>query len=239
MGRERGELINRLMLTVGGRFSTSLGIDLESGDPEEVFKWFLASILFGARIGERIAENAYREFERAGVLTPQRVLETGWDGLVELLDVGGYVRYDFKTASQLLEIMERLKGRYRGDLNALHKEAADPQDLEARLLEFKGVGPVTVNIFLRELRGIWEKAQPLPSDLAILAARNLGLIASPGQTREEKVRALSHLEEALPEGLPDLESALVRLGKGWCRKERHDDCPLAQECAYRMSTCDR
>lgn len=235
MGRGRSELIERLILILGGRFSTSLGIDLERGGSEEVFKWFLASILFGARIGERIAEKTYREFERAGVLTPQRVLETGWDGLVALLDAGGYVRYDFKTASKLLEIVERLRERCGGDLNALHEEAADPQDLEARLLEFKGVGPVTVNIFLRELRGVWARAKPLPSDLAILAARNLGLTASPGQTREEKAEVLSDLEAAFPEGLPDLESALVRLGKGWCRKERHDDCPVAQECAYRMS----
>ena len=98
---------------------------------------------------------------------------------------GGYIRYDFKTATMLLEVMEALQERYGGDLNLLHSQAADARDLEARLEEFKGIGPVTVNIFLRELRGIWPKAQPLPGDLAVLAARNLGLTASPGRTPRE------------------------------------------------------
>ena len=36
----------------GGCYSRELGIDLESGRSGEIFKWFLASILFGARIGD-------------------------------------------------------------------------------------------------------------------------------------------------------------------------------------------
>lgn len=40
-----------LVKVIGGRFSSALGIDLSSSDPREIFKWFLASILFGARIG--------------------------------------------------------------------------------------------------------------------------------------------------------------------------------------------
>ncbi|MFQ6002041.1 MAG: hypothetical protein ACE5LG_10330 [Anaerolineae bacterium] len=220
------------MQDLGGRFSTSLGIDLASGDPGEIFKWFLASILFGARIGERIATNTYREFERRGVLTPQRILDTGWDGLVEILDSGGYVRYDFKTATQLLEIMGTLQERYAGDLNLLHQQAIDKRDLESRLMEFKSIGPVTTNIFLRELRGIWEKADPLPSDLVILAARNLGLTPYTGRTTEERAKLLFDLREALPEPLvlADFESALVRLGKDWCRKEKHAHCPLREWC---------
>jgi len=40
--------------------------------------------------------------------------------------------------------------------------ALDSKDLERRLIEFKGFGPTAVNIFLRELRGIWSKANPPP-----------------------------------------------------------------------------
>jgi hypothetical protein len=32
-------------------------------------------------------------------------------------------------------------------------------------MEFKGIGPVTANIFLRELRTVWKKADPEPLDL--------------------------------------------------------------------------
>ncbi|MFQ5885769.1 MAG: hypothetical protein ACE5II_00890 [Anaerolineae bacterium] len=234
---EKRSLITRIVQDLGGRFSTALGIDLASGDSGEIFKWFLASILFGARIGEKIAANTYREFARKGVITPQSVLHTGWKGLVEILDSGGYVRYDFKTATQLLEIMGALQERYAGDLNLLHQEAIDERDLESRLMEFKGIGPVTTNIFLRELRAVWEKAEPLPSGLTILAARNLGLTDSPGQTQEEKEKALIDLESAFPESLenitfPDFESALIRLGKGWCRRGRHAHCPTAEWCEH-------
>lgn len=230
--------IAELIATVGGRFSTELGLDLESKGSKEIFEWFLAAILFGARIGEGIAIRTYQEFTKRGITTPQAILNTGWDGLVEILDAGGYVRYDFKTATKLLEIADKLEKEYQGDLNLLHDRAEGPRDLEAKLLEFKGVGPVTANIFLRELRGIWEKAEPLPSELALLAAGNLRLIQTATETGEparalEELQRLFQRERAAltrPYRFSDFESALVRLGKGWCRKERHATCPMRDYC---------
>ena len=188
----------------------------------------MASVLFGTRISESIVIRTYREFARRGILSCARILETGWGGLVEVLDAGGYVRYDEKTATKLLRIAEELQCHYHGDLTQLHEEAQGPRDLEAKLQALPGVGPVTVNIFLRELRGIWAKADPLPSDLALLAARNLGLVRS-----QDRAQALAELKEALPEAGPDFadfESALVRLAKGWCRKGRHKGCPMEGLC---------
>ncbi len=226
------ELIKALLDRMGGRFSTALGINLDQGDSREIFKWFLASILYGARISEAIASNTYREFERSGVLSPDRILETGWDGLVQILDAGGYVRYDFKTATKLLEVMAALKERFGGDLNALHAQAQSPHDLEQKLMDLgRGIGPVTVNIFLRELRDVWKKADPLPQDLAVMAARNLGLVQA-----DERRKILSELravwERHAPPGwtFADFESALVRLGKDYCRRRKCDICPMAGEC---------
>ena len=109
----------RLVASRGGRYSKTLGIDLGSGTSEEVFKWLLAAILFGARISETLAVWTFHEFIRAGLMTPQEVLDRGWDGLVAILDRGGYVRYDFKTAaSKLLDVAGHLMDHYRGDLNA-------------------------------------------------------------------------------------------------------------------------
>ena len=45
-------------------YSEELGIALGKGTDTELFKWFLASILFGARISETIAENTYKAFAR-------------------------------------------------------------------------------------------------------------------------------------------------------------------------------
>lgn len=79
-------------------YSEDLGIDLTV--PEDRFRWFLASILFGARISEKIAARTYMALERAGLDSPENILSAGWDELVRILDEGGYVRYDFSTATK-------------------------------------------------------------------------------------------------------------------------------------------
>lgn len=88
--------------------------------------------------------------------------------MVRLLDEGGYVRYDFKTATKLLDLARVLEEQYGGDLNRFHELASGHLDLVKCLQSLaKGIGPVTTGIFLREMRGIWEKANPLPGDLCI------------------------------------------------------------------------
>jgi len=208
-----------------------LGISLEGGESRELFRWFLASILFGARIGEAIAIRTYCEFEKRGVLSCRAVLDTGWQGLVDILDRGGYVRYDFKTATKLLEIMRALKEQYQGDLNQLHSAAEDEKDLEQRLRDLgKGIGPVTTNIFLRELRSVWEKAKPVLSEPAMVAARNLGLVkATKSELALDELRHIWKVS-ALQGRFSDLEAALVRLGKNFCRKGNCSSCPMKLEC---------
>ena len=73
-----GAVCARLLHERGGRYATALGIDLSGGRPSEVFKWFLAAILYGARISQEIAAQTYREFARARVLSPRGILNTGW-----------------------------------------------------------------------------------------------------------------------------------------------------------------
>ncbi|MDR7545377.1 MAG: DNA methylase [Armatimonadota bacterium] len=132
--------------------AADLGIDLASGREDEQFKWFLACLLFGKPIQQAVARRAYEEFVKEGLVTPEAILEAGWDRLVAVLDRGRYVRYDFSTATKLLEVCRTLKERY-GSLANLLGRASSPQDLVARLLEFKGIGPVTARIFLRGMRG--------------------------------------------------------------------------------------
>jgi hypothetical protein len=134
-----------------------LGIDLKSKNEKELFKWFLACLLFGKPIQAEIAEQAYRELINAHLTGPAAVLRAGWDKLVSLLDRAHYVRYDFSTATKLLEVCKELKGRY-GTLTSLLGQTQTPAELSRRLLEFKHIGPVTVRIFLREVRPIWYRS---------------------------------------------------------------------------------
>ena len=132
-----------------------------------------------------------------------------------LLDEGGYTRYDYKTATKLLQVMESLQEKYQGDLERLQAAAADSDDLEARLQALApGIGPGTVNIFLRELRGIWAKATPPLSPLAQQAAAALGC-CPPGLRPEEALGVLEKEWQAQPVAgfdFADLEAALVRQG---------------------------
>jgi endonuclease III len=134
-------------------YSEDLKIDLSQ--PSDRFQWFLASILFGARISEKIASKTYRAFHEAGIDTPEKILLAGWEELVRILDAGGYVRYDYSTATKLINIMMALKERY-GSLEELYQQSSDTKDLENRLKDFKGIGPVTAKIFLREMRRVWD-----------------------------------------------------------------------------------
>ena len=133
-----------------------LGINLKSGKEEELFKWFLACLLFGKPIQQEVAKRTYFEFEKEKILSPEVILKTGWDKLVEILDRGHYVRYDFSTATKLLEISKELKQRY-GSLGNLLRQSKNQRDLETRLQEFKGIGPVTTRIFLREFKKMVKK----------------------------------------------------------------------------------
>jgi hypothetical protein len=157
-------------------YSEELGINLAARDDNQYFCWFLASLLFGGHISETIARRTYQAFCRHQLTTPHSILNAGWDFLVDpIMREGGYVRYDFSKSDQILRDCRTLVEEYQGSLWRLHETSRDKADLEARLLAFHGVGPVTVNIFLRELRPFWPKADPAPLPMVLTVAASLGI----------------------------------------------------------------
>jgi len=176
-------------------YSEELGLDLASGRERDLFLWFLASLLFGQRISETIARNTYHAFVRHGLTSPRKILDAGWDYLVyPVMREGGYVRYDESKSRKLLRDCQTLIDRYEGSLQRLHEAARDKADLEARLLDFYGVGPVTVNIFLRELRPYWAKADPEPLPVVTKLAKQMGIDLN---TYDRKSLAFARLEAGL------------------------------------------
>ena len=133
-----------------GIYSQDLGINLASGKEGELFKWFLACLLFGKPIQQEVARKTYFEFMREGLVSPEKIAGAGWDRLVAVLDAGHYVRYDFSTADKLLEICGELMDKY-GGLSGLLEKAGSRKELSRLLQEFRGIGPVTARIFLRDL----------------------------------------------------------------------------------------
>jgi endonuclease III len=135
-------------------YAKELGIDLSSKQETEYFKWFLASLLFGKPIQQEVAKRTYFEFVNNGLTTPDAIIQAGWDKLVEVLDHGHYVRYDFSTATKLLDVSKTLKEKY-GTLTDLLKQSHSIDELTSRLEEFKGIGPKTAEIFLRDIAPIF------------------------------------------------------------------------------------
>jgi endonuclease III len=231
----KSESLKAFVENFGQKYSEILDIDLSSGKNEEIFKWFLASVLFGAPITGKAVVKTYKCFEKYNVLTPKRILETGWDGLVKILDEGSYTRYDFKTADKLLEVMQNLTERYCGSLTLLYNEASNGQDLEKRVKDLgKGIGDVTVSVFLRELRDVWEKADPNPTSLVVLAATKLGIVKK--EAAEDALKQLKDFwskNKVAGKSFINFETALLRLGKDYCRKEKCTVCPVKDECLSR------
>ena len=139
-------------------YAKELGIDLALGREDEYFKWFLACLLFGKPVQQDVAKRAYLELVQEGIASPEAILKAGWDKLVEVLDRGHYVRYDFSTATKLLDVSSALKEKY-GTFGALLQQASTVGELSSRLQEFKGVGPKTVEIFLRDMEPVLKLKQ--------------------------------------------------------------------------------
>ena len=87
---------------------------------------------------------------------------------------------------------------------------------------------VTVGIFLRGLRGVWDKIELPLSKPALQAARNLELTHSTDAlVALEELKAIWEQDETR---LSALEAALVKLDKNYCQQNKCPVCPMRDEC---------
>jgi hypothetical protein len=208
--------------SLGGRYSTQLGIDVDRGEAE-IERWALAATLFGARISANIAARTFAALEEAGVRSIADAGRRDIGELIELLDTGGYARYDLRTAERLHAIADVLDARYGGRVTRVLDVDAD--ELWAALDALPGWGQVTVGLFLRELRGVRPEIEPPLDARALRAAEHLKLLP---RGRGARVRQLLDVARAAGLDTRDLEAALVRLSLA------HDhhaaDCPGGARC---------
>lgn len=128
-----------------------LAMGLAVADEKALFKWLLASFLFGKPIQQSVAERAYRVLvEQHGLDSPARLARCSQQELVRLLGQARYVRYDISTADRLLRLSRKLLAEYDGSVIAICRQSSNQHDFAMRLLAFEGIGPKTVEIFMRE-----------------------------------------------------------------------------------------
>lgn len=217
----RRALAARVVEELGGRYSAALGIDLDAGAPE-IERWALAASLYGGRISAKIAERTFAVLEHDGI---ENIADAGRRDiatLIELLDAGGYARYDMQTATRLHAMAEAL--RAHGGRIAWALELP-PESLRASLEALPGWGPVTVGLFVRELRGVRPQIDPPLDERAARAGEHLGLIGPRGR---DTLAQLRELARAAGLDLRDLEAALVRLALAHGRDLQQ--CPGGAAC---------
>jgi endonuclease III len=165
-----------LLRTHGQTYAEQAGITLRD-TPSPLYRLLVLSLLLSARIRSDIAVASSRALSDAGMKDARRMAEATWQQRVDALGVGGYRRYDERTATQLGEGAELLLSEYKGDLRRMRE---DPHT-EERLREVPGIGPTGVDIFLREAQEVWPEFGPYFDQKAQQGAQRLGLPTSPSK----------------------------------------------------------
>lgn len=197
---DTSDIVDALLAEHGRTFAEDVGIDLDADSSDAVFCLLVASILFSSRIGHELAADAARALFAEGWTSPETLGDAGWQARTRVLNESGYARYDESTSRMLGDTCAIALDRYDGDLRRLREEADGDRDtLKKRVADFKGIGEVGADIFLREIQAVWTEFAPYVDDRTADAADDLGLPRS-----GEKLAALAG------DDFPRLVAALVR-----------------------------
>ncbi|MEV5875333.1 endonuclease [Streptomyces sp. NPDC052101] len=157
-------------------YAAAAGIRLRN-TPAPLYQALMLAILLSARIRADIAVASARALFDAGMRDPRAMAKASWQDRVDALGKGGYRRYDERASTLLGRGADLVLDRYGGDLRRLRAESAP----EKALLDIPGIGPTGVDIFLREVQGVWPEFAPYIDRKALDGARLLGLPASPAK----------------------------------------------------------
>jgi endonuclease III len=172
------QVIRRLLNNAGTTYADEAGIRLKD-QPMPLFQLLTLCMLASKPIDAAIAVQAARELFRAGLRTPESVLNAYRGDMISAFGRAHYVRYDESSATRLADIAAAVRDDYGGDLRKL---AADDVRSTVRLLkQFKGIGDTGADIFLREVQDVWTWVRPYFDKRAMTAARQLGLPTDPDE----------------------------------------------------------
>jgi endonuclease III len=198
-------VVKVLLDRFGATSAEQAGIQL-ADKPSPLYELLVLAILLSARISGDIAVAAAKELFDAGYRTPQRMRQASWQDRVDALGRGGYRRYDERTSTMLDEAAGLLLDRWHGDLRKLREDAGgEPKRIHELLTEFKGIGPVGADIFLREVQAVWPDVAPYVDRRVTQGAKKVGLPST--------ARGLYELVDS-PRDMARLSSALVRVSRG-------------------------
>jgi endonuclease III len=130
---------------------TAADLDIDTATDQGLFDWLLASILFGRPVPQKTAATAFRRFKDDGWDTPAHFVTDDHHQLWHELWEGDYHRLSSVMSEELPDVMRALIADYHGSVAELVRTARTREEISERLQRFKGVGPKTAEIFLREV----------------------------------------------------------------------------------------
>lgn len=115
--------------------TADLGIDLPSNKEQELFEMVVGVSAFWQTDSNKHCHASLpnKSVRRISAVRRQFLRLAGMNWF-RLLDEAHYVRYDFSTATQLLDISEALK-RQHGNVTSLVAQSKTPRDVSAKLQE--------------------------------------------------------------------------------------------------------
>ncbi|MDZ5603679.1 DNA methylase [Pseudomonas sp. RP23018S] len=141
-----------------------LAIHLTHPSDPGLFHWLVAAFLMGKRIRAAAAVEAYRQLvEQQGLDTPNKLAACAHTVLVRRLGQAGYARYDESTARRLRALATAFQAQMPKQLEALRAGELTRAAFERWLLTFEGIGPKTVEIFMREAARVFVFAEDAPA----------------------------------------------------------------------------
>ena len=130
---------------------TAADLGIDTNTDQGLFDWLLASILFGRPVPQKVAASAFDRFKEDGWDTPDHFIADDRRPLWHELWESNYHRLSSVMAQELPDVMRALIADYDGSVAKLVRTASTRDEISQRLQRFKGVGPKTAEIFLREV----------------------------------------------------------------------------------------
>ncbi|WUD71703.1 endonuclease [Streptomyces sp. NBC_00510] len=163
--RDARATVQALLAAHGETYAMEAGIRLRD-TPQPLYQLLVLAMLLSARI----------RTPTAGAT---------WQRRRDVLDEGGYRRYDERTATRLGDAAQLLLDRYDGDLRKARAAADGDAERLCRLLrEVPGIGPVGAGVFLREVQAVWPEFAPAFDGKVLQGAQRLELPGTAGEPAE-------------------------------------------------------
>lgn len=194
---ESQKLAQRVLKVAGTTYAEEAGIRVND-KPMPLFQLLVLCMLASKPIDATTAMRAAREVFKAGLRTPQAVLEADRRTMISAFGRAHYVRYDESSATRLTDMAELVHEQHSDDLRDIAESSRHDVTAAKRMLKtFKGIGETGADIYLREVQDTWTWVRPYFDDRARATAKKLGLPSDPDSLGKLSPRYNARLAAAL------------------------------------------